>query len=146
MSGDDSRYGNGYIDLLAAHSAVARPLLRGGLGVVLFLAGAHKLVAPAIWTNYAAPWVTDVWPVWLLDFESFMILNGVIEVLFGIALVANVYPTVLAGITALSLLAVVINLGTGALTTGEHVDILIRDLGLVVLATGVTLLCAQRSS
>lgn len=146
MGQDCSRYRKRYVDLLAGYSAYTGPIMRTGLGFVLLLAGAHKLVAPAVWTKYAAPWVTGIWPEWILGFELFMILNGAIEIAFGIALIANFYTTILAGITALSLLSVVINLGTGGLMTGEHVDVLIRDLGLTVLAVGVTLVSARRSS
>lgn len=141
-----SKYRRRYVDRLADYSEYAEPIMRVGLGTVLLLAGIHKLVAPVVWTKYAAPWVIGVWPDWLLSFEFFMRLNGAIEVGFGIALVANVYPTVLAGITALSLLSVVINLGTGALMTGEYVDVLIRDFGLTLLAAAVALLSARQSS
>lgn len=139
-------YRERYVTAVGAHADAALPVMRVGLGVVILLAGAHKLVAPGVWTAYAAPWVSALWPDALVSMEAAMVLNGAIEVLFGLALVAGVYPAIAAGIVALSMAAVVVNLLTGAATTGEHVDVLIRDVGLVVLATGVTLLSARREA
>lgn len=126
------------------YSEYAYPILRMGLGAVILLAGAHKLVAPDVWTEYAAPWVTSLWPEPLLPFERAMMINGVFELLFGVALLVGFYTTVTAGIIALALISIVINLLTGAVMTGEFVDVLIRDIGLLALAIGVTLLSAQR--
>ena len=119
--------------------------MRIGLSVVIFLAGAHKLVAPDVWTRYAAPWVTALWPDSIVSFELVMMANGVFELLFGVTLIAGFYTTIVSGVITLSLLAVVFDLATGAILTGKFVDILIRDLGLVALALGVTILCAQQS-
>lgn len=120
------------------------PLLiaRIGLGIVIGLAGAHKLIAPAVWTEYAAPQVLSVWPTTLLSFETFILANGVIEVLFGVALVAGIGTSLLAGIVALSLVGVLLNLVLAGVTTGAHVDVLIRDLGLATLAVCLTILAA----
>lgn len=139
-------YRERYVAAVGDHADAALPVMRIGLGVVILLAGAHKLVAPEVWTAYAAPWVAALWPDALVSFEAAMVLNGWLEVLFGLALVAGVYPAVAAGVVALSLAAVVVNLLTGAAMTGEHVDVLVRDVGLVVLATGVTLLSARREA
>ena len=114
-------------------------VMRLGLGGVILLAGAHKLVAPAVWTAYAAPVVTAFWPEAVLSFEGFMVINGVLEVLFGLVLLLDRYTPLVAGVVALSLAGVVLNLAVGALTTGKFVDILIRDLGLTILAVVVTL-------
>lgn len=119
-------------------------ILRIGLGLVIFLAGAHKLVAPGIWTEYAAPWVVPLWPESLLSLELAMIINSVFEIFFGLAILAGFYTTIIAGITALALVSVVTDLLTGAIMTGKFDDILIRDIGLSALATGVMLLSTQR--
>lgn len=114
-------------------------IMRLGLGTVILLAGAHKLVAPVVWTAYAAPVVTDLWPDAVISFKGFMVINGVLEVLFGLVLLLDCYTPLVAGVVALSLAAVVLNLAIGTLTTEKFVDILIRDLGLTILAVGVTL-------
>lgn len=141
-----TQYRDRYVTYVSAYAEYALPVMRIGLGAVILLAGAHKLVAPEVWTKYAAPWVTALWPDALFPFKIAMMLNGVFEVLFGLALIAGLYTTVTAGIVALSLLAVVGDLLTGAVMTGKSVDILIRDLGLLALATGVTLRSAQHAT
>lgn len=130
-------------EYLSGYAERTFPVLRVGLGAVILLAGAHKLVAPGVWTKYAAPWVTDVWPESFLSFALAMRVNGAIEVGFGVALLAGVYTTVAAGIVAVSLLGVVVDLLAGAVLTGKYVDVLIRDIGLLALAVGVTLLSAR---
>jgi uncharacterized membrane protein YphA (DoxX/SURF4 family) len=145
MSTTYTKYRARYVGYLDRYSGHALPVMRIGLGAVIFLAGAHKLVAPEVWTKYAAPRVTGFWPESLLSFELVMMASGGFELLLGVALIAGFYTTVIAGITTLSLLAVVFDLATGALLTGEFVDVLIRDIGLVSLALGVTLLSARES-
>ena len=145
MSTTYTKYRDRYVGYLDQYSVYALPIMRIGLGVVIFLAGAHKLVAPDVWTKYAAPWVTALWPDSIVSFELVMMANGVFELLFGIALIAGFYTTIVAGVITLSLLAVVFDLATGAILSGKFVDILIRDLGLVALALGVTILSAQQS-
>lgn len=138
------QYRDTYVTYIGGYADYALPVLRIGLGAVILLAGGHKLVAPEVWTKYAAPWVTALWPEALFSFEIAMILNGVFEVLFGLAILVRFHTAVTAGIVALSLVAVVIDLLTGAVMTGKFVDVLIRDIGLLALATGVTVLSAKR--
>ena len=132
-----------YVAAVDRHAGRAYPTMRVGLGVVILLAGAHKLVHPDVWTAYAAPWVLAAWP---LPMEPTMVVNGAIEVAFGVALIAGVWTTVVAGITAVSLAAVLVNLASVSLLAGEFVDVLIRDAGLTVLAVAVTLEAAARES
>lgn len=145
MSTTFTGYRDRYVGYLNRYSGNALPAMCIGLGAVIFFAGGHKLVAPDVWTKYAAPWVTGFWPESLLSFELVMMASGGFELILGVALIAGFYTTVIAGITTLSLLAVVFDLATGALLTGKFVDVLIRDIGLVSLALGVTLLSARES-
>ncbi|MDY6764893.1 MAG: DoxX family protein [Halobacteria archaeon] len=136
---ETSKYIEEYESYLRTYSNNSYLILRIGFGTVIFLAGAHKLIAPGVWSNYAAPWLVGVWPESIISLDLAMVANGVFEMLFGIALIAGFYTPILAGITTLSLLGVVFDLATGALMTGKYVDVLIRDVGLVALGLGVTL-------
>lgn len=129
-----------YVRALDRYADYEYPTLRGGLGLVIVLAGAHKVVAPGAWSRYTAGPIAAAWP---LPLDATMVANGVIEVAFGLALLANVFPTMIAGVIALSLLGVVANLALEAALTGRFVDVLIRDLGLAALAVGVTLRAAR---
>lgn len=121
------------------YASLADAVLRGGLGVTLLLAGGHKLVAPAVWHAYLAPPFADLWPAAVLPLDPTFVLFGASEVLFGLLLLADWHTPTVAVLTALSLLGVVVNLGVGVAFGEPHVDVLIRDLGLTLLALGVAL-------
>lgn len=115
------------------------PIFRWALGLTILLAGIHKLVDPGAWHRYLAPQLLALWPTTLLPLDPVFVLFGVSEVIFGGLLLAGVHRQTVAALTALSLLGVVINLAMAALAGAPVVDVLIRDLGLTVLAAGVAL-------
>ncbi len=116
----------------------AFPVLRIGLGLTLLLAGLHALfVNPALWQSYVAPWFYAVWP---LNVDVFMTINGVVEVVLGATLIAGRYTTPAAFLSFVVLLGITANVVIG----GMPADIVIRDIGLVFLAAGVTLTSAAR--
>lgn len=114
----------------------ASTVLRVGLGVVILLAGLHKLVAPAVWSDYLAPIFAMHWPVSL---TLTMVVFGFSELPFGLLLIIDRYTLAAAAIVALSMAGTIVNLIIAALQTGRFVDILIRDFGLLILALGVVL-------
>lgn len=123
--------------IVTGYSHHANAILRGGLGVTVLLAGADKLVAPARWHAYLAPPIADLWPVGLLPLDPTFVLFGVSEVLFGLLLFLDWHTPTVAFLTALSLLGVVGNLGIGLAVGEAYADVLVRDLGLTLLALGV---------
>lgn len=84
-----------------------------------------------------------LWHESLLSLEVAMIVNGVFELLSGIIVLAGFYTTITAGIIALALVSVVLHFLIGTIMTGQFVDVLIRDIGFLALAIGVTVLPAQ---
>lgn len=125
----------------ARYDAHADAVLRVGLGVVVLLAGLHKVVAPGPWGQYLAPPLAARWPV---SVDATMVAFGLSEVPFGLLLVADRYAALSAAVVAVSMLGVVANLALGALAGERVVDVLVRDAGLLVLATGVALRAAAR--
>jgi len=121
-----------------ALSRAPRPwvVLRVGLGVVILLAGLHKLVAPDDWGVYLAPLFADRWPV---PVDLSMVVFGVSELPFGLALIAGHYTTLSAAVVAVSMLGVLVDLGILWVQTGAGADVAIRDLGIFVLASGVAI-------
>lgn len=117
--------------------------LRGGLGVVILLAGGHKLFAPAVWHAYLAPPFVELWPTTILPLDPSFVLFGISEVVFGLLLLADWHTPTVASLTALSLAGVVVNLGVGVAFGNPYVDVLIRDIGLTLLAFGVALNAAS---
>lgn len=132
-----------YDRAVGRYAHLARPLLRLGLGATIVLAGAHKLVAPGAWHAYLAPAFVAAWPTELAPLDPTFVLFGVSEVLVGGLLLADRYSSLMAAVVAVSMLGVVVNLAV-ALVQGEpFVDVLVRDLGLALYATGVALAEAE---
>lgn len=129
---------------LARAEHLADPLSRIGLGVVILLAGVHKLLAPEAWAVYLVPpfdRLVIVSPV------QFMLLNGVLEPPFALALILDRYTTFAAAFVTVSLSVTIVYLAIAAvLTDGAFVDVLIRDIGLAALAGSVTIRAARRST
>jgi uncharacterized membrane protein YphA (DoxX/SURF4 family) len=124
---------------VARYDRFAGSLLRDGLGVTILLAGWHKLIAPAVWHAYLAPPLDALWPTGFLPLSPTFVLFGVSEVLFGLLLLADWHTPTVATLTALSLLGVVVNLALGVTVGEPYADVLIRDIGLTLLAFGVAL-------
>lgn len=111
-------------------------LARWGLGAMLVLAGAHKLVAPDVWAAYVTDWLA---PWLVVSPRLFMLLNGPPEVLVGGLLLADRYVAPATAVAAVSLPATVAYLALVGLADGLFVDVLIRDVGLSALAWVVLL-------
>lgn len=127
-------------DYLAPYTTWTRDIARIGLGVVILLAGLHKLVAPGAWAIYAATRFATIWPY---PMDLTMVLFGITEVPVGVALLADRYTTLAAVIVAVSMVGTVLNLTVIAADSGRFVDVLIRDVGLFVLGVVVALQSAD---
>jgi uncharacterized membrane protein YphA (DoxX/SURF4 family) len=122
---------------LAARAPKPISVARVGLGTMVFLAGVHKLLAPDAWALYVVDWLA---PWLVVSPVTFMLVNGVLEVGFGAAIVADRWTPFAAGVAAVSLSATVGYLALVAvLEDGLFVDVLVRDVGLAALAWAVTL-------
>ncbi|KAB1194328.1 DoxX family membrane protein [Haloferax sp. MBLA0076] len=123
---------------LSASVARAPPpasIARVGLGSMVFAAGVHKLFDPLAWTVYVVDWLA---PVLVVSPVVFMLVNGVLEIGFGAALVADRYTAVASAVAAVSLTATCLYLGVVfVLEGGLFGDVLARDVGLAGLAWAV---------
>jgi len=129
-------------DRLASFDGYVDPIARIGLGLVILLAGLHKLVDPGAWAVYVEP-IAFVLP---MTTEEFMLLNGVLEPPFALAVLLDRYTVPAAAFIALSLSATVLYLTAVAALTGDFVTAIVRDVGLTALAVGVTVRAAARES
>jgi uncharacterized membrane protein YphA (DoxX/SURF4 family) len=131
----------GLVDVVAERAAglatLAPPtatLARVGLGLMVLLAGVHKLLAPGAWAYYVVDWLA---PFLVLTPVEFMLLNGWLELAFGLALIIDRYTAFAAAVAAVSLTATVGYLGIAWVTAGRFGDVLARDVGLAGLAWAV---------
>jgi threonine dehydrogenase-like Zn-dependent dehydrogenase len=130
------------VGALARADRAVDPIARIGLGVVILLAGLHKLLDPAAWAVYVVPPFDRLLPMTPVQF---MLLNGALEPPFALALLADRYTVFAAAFVTVSLAGTVAYLAVAALLTGgAFVDVLVRDVGLAALAASVTIRAAAR--
>jgi uncharacterized membrane protein YphA (DoxX/SURF4 family) len=118
----------------AARAPSAATLARLGLGLMVLLAGIHKLLAPDAWAVYVVDWLA---PLLVVTPVEFMLLNGWLEVAFGLAIIVDRYTAFAAAVAAVSLTATVGYLAVVWATAGRFGDVLARDVGLAALAWAV---------
>lgn len=128
------------LDAAVARGPRADPVLRVGLGVVVMLAGLHKIVAPGAWAPYLAPAFADPLPV---GAEAVMVFLGLTEPPFAAMLLADRGTTLAAAVVAVSIAGTVLALGVLWVQTGTGMDVLIRDLAVLALAVGVAVRSAR---
>jgi len=112
----------------------APTLARWGLGTMVLTAGVHKLLDPGAWTVYVVDWLA---PLLVVSPTDFMLINGYLEVAFGVALLFDRYTEFASFVAAASLSATCVYLAIVWATVGAFGDVLARDLGLAGLAWAV---------
>lgn len=117
-------------------SRYADDVYRIGLGVTMLLIGVHQVVDPMFWQGYYPQWFQTVLG---RDAVSWATIGlGVVETVLGAFLMVNRFVFAAAAASTFLLLGIL-----AALVTGPGViDIIFRDIGLLLLALGVTLQAA----
>jgi hypothetical protein len=99
-------------------------ILKFGFTVALIIAGADKFFHFLVnWDQYLSPIVPNVFN---LDGHKFMLEVGVAEIIAGLGVAFK--PKIFGDLVSLWLICIVINL----LTTGQYLDIALRDFGLAL--------------
>lgn len=107
---------------------------RVSLGLMVLAAGVHKLLDPGSWAVYVVDWLA---PWLVVSPVVFMLINGYLEVGFGLAILADRYTAFASLVAAVSLTATVGYLAAVFVTQGAFGDVLARDVGLAGLAWAV---------
>ncbi|GGC57437.1 DoxX family membrane protein [Haloferax sulfurifontis] len=122
---------------VAARAPDPMTVARVGLGAMVLAAGVHKLLDPLSWSAYVVPWLA---PLLVVSPVTFMLVNGVLEVGFGAAIVADRYTALASAVAAVSLSATCLYLAVVFVVEGGLFgDVLARDIGLAGLAWAVLL-------
>ncbi|WP_411968509.1 DoxX family membrane protein [Haloferax sp. YSSS75] len=123
------------LSLAAERAPPPLTIARVSLGLMVFTAGVHKLIDPVAWTVYVVSWLA---PLLVVTPVTFMLVNGVLEIGFGAAILADRYTTVASAVAAVSLTATVLYLAVVFVVEGGAFgDVLARDVGLAGLAWAV---------
>ena len=115
---------------------LAYRLLRTVFTVAPIAFGLDKFVGLLTdWEQYLAPWIDDLVPG---SAHQAMLAVGVVEVVAG--LVVAVAPRFGAPLVAAWLAGIIVNL----VTMGDHLDVALRDFGLLVGALALAVLAFDR--
>ena len=118
----------------AVTAAWAPTVARLLLGLVLLWFGYHELVTPGLWTGYVPVVSTTSRAAQVL-----VLAHGWVLLVLAVALLGGVAPRLAAGIAVVLLLEIVISLAVTGVT-----DLVLRDVGVLGLAIGVTGATRQR--
>ena len=121
---------------LSKAKTFAPAILRYGLGLVYLWFGISQLVNPGNFIGYL--------PGFLFNSGyagTFVIINGVFEIIAGTLLILGIFTRIVAALLALHLIAITFDLGYG--------EVAVRDFGLavatiVVFLWGVDSWCMER--
>ena len=102
------------------------PIIRIGLALVLLWFGIDEIINPENWFGYIPSWLTSILP---LDIGTFIIMNGIFEIIVGFLLLIGLHTRIIAFIAALHLLSITIAVG--------YNDIAVRDFGLTLMAVSL---------
>ncbi|WP_082682309.1 DoxX family membrane protein [Haloferax profundi] len=132
------------LSAIAARAPRPASIARVALGSMVFAAGVHKLLDPLAWTVYVVDWLA---PLLVVSPVVFMLVNGVLEIGFGAALVADRFTAIASAVAAVSLTATCLYLSlVFVLEGGLFGDVLARDVGLAGLAWAVLVDALSRPS
>jgi uncharacterized membrane protein len=96
---------------------IATSILRYGFAAVFLWFGIMEIFNPGAWVGFIPKWITA------FSAHSFVLVNGAVEIIFGVALAFDFYVSIVATLLALHLLLIIIEVGLGAIG--------IRDVGLM---------------
>jgi uncharacterized membrane protein YphA (DoxX/SURF4 family) len=102
------------------------------MSLVFLWFGTQQLMSPAGWTGFIPEFVVNMLPV---SAETFVLGNGLMEIVLGIALILGIFTRPVALILALHMLGIAASIGLTP--TG------VRDFGLAFATTAIFLFGAD---
>ena len=122
-------------EFLVSRKDWSTPIIRISLALVLLWFGIDELRHPEYWVGFLPPWLSPLLPV---SIDTFLLFNGIVEILIGSFLLIGFYTRVFGAIACLHLLLIAIAVG--------YNDIAIRDIGLCAMALSLVFSGAGRLS
>ncbi len=115
-------------EILEKSKIYAPLVLRVGLALVFLWFGSQQLMNPSDWAGLIPESIVSISSISALNF---VFLNGLFEVVFGVALLVGFYTRIVALLLALHLFGI-------AFTVGYN-DVGVRDFGLAVSTLAVAM-------
>lgn len=115
------------------YSSFGPSIIRIGLAFVYLWFGFQLVSDPAGWSRQVPEWVMVISP---FSIETVVLINGIFEIVVGLALLVGFWTRLSALLLALHLIPIIINLGYGP--TG------VRDFGIFMATLGLSFLLPDR--
>lgn len=106
----------------------APAIVRLGLAFVFLWFGLSQLFGPSSWIGLIPSWLVSLTGI---SATTFVILNGLFEVIAGTLLVFGIWTRIVAGLLFLHLITIIFDVGLSAIG--------IRDIGLALATLSVSL-------
>jgi uncharacterized membrane protein YphA (DoxX/SURF4 family) len=110
-------------------------ILRIGLGIPFFWFGIDKFFNPIFWARFIPEYMKSLIPI---SINSFMYLQGTIEVLVGIFLIIGLFTRITSYLSSIILIVVIISVGFN--------NISLRDVGLLSISISLIYLNSGKLS
>jgi uncharacterized membrane protein YphA (DoxX/SURF4 family) len=105
-------------------------VLRIGISLVMLWFGTMQIISPENWTGFL-PGITNSLP---LSQITFIYLNGIFEIIFGLLMMFNIWKKLTSGLLAIHMLGIVFTL----LSQGSNA-IAVRDFAIFVALVSIFL-------
>lgn len=115
------------------HRDLGPTIIRVGLAVVFLWFGYNLVSNPADWTRQVPDYVAEIAP---LSTETIVMINGIFEIVLGLALLVGFWTRTVAFLLAIHLIPIVINFGPASPNGARDFGILMATLGLSFLRPG----------
>jgi len=114
------------IDFINKNKDYSVPIIRISLALVLLWFGIDEIINPENWFGYIPSWISSIIP---FNIETFILLNGIFEIIIGALLLIGLKTRIVAFIAALHLLSITVAVG--------YNDVAVRDFGLTLMAVSL---------
>jgi len=102
-------------------------VLRIGISLVFLWFGFQQILHSSDWVSYLPLFVTNL----SISATTFVLLNGIFEVLFGLLLITGLYTREVSGLLALHMIGIMFSVG--------YNEIGIRDFGIFIALLAIFL-------
>lgn len=115
------------------YHAFGPTIVRVGLALVFLWFGYHLVSSPSDWVRQVPDYATKIIP---LSAETIVMVNGIFEIVLGLALLVGFWTRTVAFLLAIHLIPIVINFGFTSPNGARDFGLLMATLGLSFLRPG----------
>jgi len=112
---------------LERYKGYAPLLVRVGLGLVFLFFGVDKIQRPEVWVGWIPPFLRGI--------DNFLLINGIIEIAFGVLLIIGLFTRYVALIVSVFLMGILVVFSIDNIT-GRDIGLLFSAVSLILTGPG----------